>query len=505
MAPRPEDLTAAVIVPAAPEEPWTPAVEAMHGGGLLPPDASYAANAAATDGQEVLSQDRPTVVLVDPLSTGVLLQQRVFSLGYRVILVWSDRSQPASRERHFERSGYTQQDFATIITHEAGELQDTLNKILAVTNNIVAVMCGSEHGVLLEDQIAEGLCQALGGVTHIKSSGMYSLQTKVDKHAQANTIRKAGLAAVREKLAKSEQDVQDFLDQFTESTEKCFVVKPQTGAGSVGVTFCDSEQAVWEAYHKILAGEHKAHCRAKYRHYEEAGVLLQEYLKGTEYIVNSVIRNGEIKTTAMFKYDKRPINGAAFVCFSKELMVLGDEPQLADILSYTENVLKAVGFQNGAIHAEIMYTARGPVLVELNCRLHGGNAAWVRPANLCMGYDQLSVFMDAYLNEGKSLFHIIPSRPERCRAYCQQVKMRSFVEGNLDYVIPEQWARIQALPSYLEHTFGVLPGEKISKTIDMPSVPGEITLVHDDKAVLAKDYEELNSILREGIFRVKEE
>lgn len=201
--------------------------------------------------------------------------------------------------------------------------------------------------------------------------------------------------------------------------------------------------------------------------------------------------------------DKRPCNGAAFVCFSKELMVVGQSPELEEIVEYAENVLRAVGFQNGAIHAEIMYTAdRGPVLVELNCRLHGGNGAWVRPANECMGYDQLSVFMDAYLYEGKNLWSVIPARPTACHAFCQQVKMRSFVEGELKRVIPEQWARIEALPSYLEHSFQVKPGEQIIKTVDMPSVPGEITLVHKDKDILARDYEAVNLILAEGIFEV---
>ena len=82
--------------------------------------------------------------------------------------------------------------------------------------------------------------------------------------------------------------------------------------------------------------------------------------------------------------------------------------------------------------------------------------------------------------------------------------MRSFVSGTLKRVIPEQWARIEALPSYVEHTFGVFPGEQILKTVDMPSVPGEVTLVNEDKATLAKDYELLNAILREGIFEVEE-
>jgi biotin carboxylase len=448
--------------------------------------------------------DQKTVVLIDPLSTGVLLQQRLFDAGYRIILVWSNRSQPAAREKHFLRSGHPKEDFDAVIVHQEGHLPVTLKQILAITSNITAVMCGSEFGVLLEDAVADGL-NAMLGTTHLKSSGLPCTKTKVDKYAQANQIRKAGLAAVREKLAMTEQDVVDFLAD-KQGNDLQFVVKPQTGAGSVGVTFCDSKQAVWDAYHSILAGEHKAHCGDKYRHYSQAGVLLQEYLEGTEYIVNAVVHNGVIKTTAMFQYDKRPYNGAAFVCFSKELLVIGDNPQLLEVLEYTEQVLQAVGFQNGAVHAEIMHTVnRGPVLVEINCRLHGGNAQWVYPAEICMGYNQLSVYMDVYLDGGKNDFANIPSRPEKAHRYCHQVKMRSHLEGTLDCVIQSQMDRIMALPSYLEHSFAVRPGDRLIRTVDMPSVPGEVTLVHEDRAALAADYNELNHILREGIFQVLEE
>jgi biotin carboxylase len=465
---------------------------------------SGSALSVLVDGLE--DREHSTVVLVDPLSTGVMLQKRLFALGYRIILVWSDRSQAPSREKHFVTSGFVKDDFAGVILHESDDhLDQTVNAILAISTDIAAVMCGSEHGVLLEDAIAKSLRVALGN-TLVRSSGLLDRTTKVDKHAQANIVRKAGLSAVKEMLARSEEDVAAFLKEVADDTPgaKAFVVKPQTGAGSVGVTFCDSEEAVWKAYHKILAGEHKAHCKSKYKHYHQAGVLLQEYLNGEEYIVNSVIRNGEVKTTAMFKYDKRPYNGAPFVCFSKELMVLGDEPQLEEIVDYAEQVLKAVNFENGAIHAEIMYIqGRGPVLVELNCRLHGGNGQWVQPANLCMGYDQLSVFMDVYLNDGKDLWNSLPARPMRSLASCQQVKMRTHIQGILKGVIPEQWERILSLPSYVSHTFGVQPGEQLIKTIDMPSVPGEVTLVHKDKAVLARDYETLNTILGEGIFEVE--
>lgn len=439
------------------------------------PDPFSSIIADATDEQERLLASSPTsvlsnapalfqpqvVVLVDPLSTGVALQQKVFESGlYEVVIVWSDRSQRAAREKHFQTSGHPREDFLAIITHHDA-LDATLLAILRATSgrSIAAVMCGSEFGVLLEDQIAEGLNKKLG-ISHLKGSGIANLQTKVDKHMQANTIRSYGLEAVREKLARCEDDVQAFLEENPEGSS--FVVKPQTGAGSVGVTFCDSRAAVWDAYHKILAGEHKAHCRDKYHHYTHAGVLLQEYLNGTEYIVNSVVHEGAIKTTAMWKYDKRPYNGAAFVCFSKELQVVSD-PHCEEILNYTEKVLKAVGFQSGAIHAEIMYTSRGPVLVELNCRLHGGNGAWVKPAEVCMGYDQLSVFIDVYLNGGK-MYESIPSRPIEAKSFCHQVKMRSHIEGVLKDVIPSQFERIQSLSSYYGHQFGVRKGGRLLKT-----------------------------------------
>jgi len=265
--------------------------------------------------------------------------------------------------------------------------------------------------------------------------------------------------------------------------------------------FCKSEGEGYEAYRAILAVENKANYQSRYKHNTHCGVLLQEYRAVTEYIVNMVVCNGVVKTTAMFKYDKRPYNGAPFVCFSKELLVLGDEPQLPEILDYTEKVVEALQFRNGALHAEIMYTKRGPVLVEMNCRLHGGNAAWVKPVETCMGYSQLGIFMNAYLNEGKGSFAAIPARPEKAFAHCHQVKMRSNVTGTL--LGYKQVERILALESYHEHFFSVRPGETVLKTIDMPSVPGEVTLVHPDKDQLERDYNELNEIMmREGIFVV---
>ena len=113
------------------------------------------------------------------------------------------------------------------------------------------------------------------------------------------------------------------------------------------------------------------------------------------------------------------------------------------------------------------------------------------------------MLVDVYLNGGK-MFENIPSRPIEAKGYCHQTKMRSHIEGTLKRVNPAQFGRIEALPSYYSHMFGVKEGDQLLKTVDMPSVPGEVTLVHSDKDQLAADYEMLNKILAEGIFEVEE-
>ena len=48
-------------------------------------------------------------------------------------------------------------------------------------------------------------------------------------------------------------------------------------------------------------------------------VLVQEWIEGVEYAVDTVSRDGEHKVTAMWRYDKRPVNGGPFVYFCTEL------------------------------------------------------------------------------------------------------------------------------------------------------------------------------------------
>ena len=45
------------------------------------------------------------------------------------------------------------------------------------------------------------------------------------------------------------------------------------------------------------------------------GALCQEFLSGTEFVIDGVSRDGVYKVTAIWEYDKRSVNGANFVYF----------------------------------------------------------------------------------------------------------------------------------------------------------------------------------------------
>ncbi len=83
-------------------------------------------------------------------------------------------------------------------------------------------------------------------------------------------------------------------------------------AGSDDVTLCISFGMVQEAFSRILGKEQ----------FNE-GVLVQEYLEGTEYVVDTVSRDGEHKTIAM--YGRRPRNGAGLVLHVQRLMMPDEE------------------------------------------------------------------------------------------------------------------------------------------------------------------------------------
>jgi biotin carboxylase len=272
------------------------------------------------------------------------------------------------------------------------------------------------------------------------------------------------------------------------------VVKPVEGAGSDGVFICDSPEAVRTGF-RTLEGTKNVLGLTNY------SVLLQEYLRGDEYVVDTVSRSGVHKCVAIWKYDKRMFNGSPVVYFGIRLMSVDDEPQLRAMVEYTFKVLDALGIRNGSVHSELKTEERGPVLIEANCRLHGGEGTWTPMVETCLGYSQVSAMIDAYLDP--PAFAAIPAYPDNFKAFATEADMQSNVSGILKEVDPEALAKIKALSSYRDGFLAVTVGERIEKTIDLLTSCGNFNLVNQSKEQLDADYEEFHRIVGKGIFRVE--
>lgn len=408
---------------------------------------------------------KEVVVVVDPYSTGCVIVQEIQSRGYKVIALWT-RGFSEEMKMHVPVS------CGTITYHkevtEGDNIGETTRELYSAAGQlrIVACICGGEAGVDAADLISERLMVRTNG-----TQGMFAKRR--DKKVQQELIKAAGLRSVRQAAGNKFSDVEAFL----RSEHYPVVLKPTDSAGTDGVKLCHNFTEAKEHFYHLFEVE------AVNGGYNTE-VLCQEFLKGKEYVVDSASRDGEHKTTAVWVYDKRPANGAAFVYFGM-LPIDTASMEAKLLINYTNLVLDALGMKNGASHAEVILTASGPCLVEMNCRAHGGDGNWRSLARaLTGGYSQVEACVDAYLD--KKSFQSLPKiPPSPAKAFGEEVILVSYAEG---YVIGTPgYDAIKALESFVYLETGVTIGCKVERTVDLLTSLGSAILLHEDEEVVKRD------------------
>ena len=213
-------------------------------------------------------------------------------------------------------------------------------------------------------------------------------------------------------------------------------------------------------------------------------------------------RDGVHKTMAVWVYDKRPANGAAFVYFG---MVHVDSNSLEAklLINYTNQVLDALGMKNGASHNEVILTPNGPCLVEMNCRAQGGDGNW-RPLARALtgGYSQVEGCVDAYLD--KKAFDNLPKiPPSPAKAFGQEVILVSYAAG--DVIGTPGYDDIKELESFVYLETGVSIGCKVEHTVDLLTSVGSVILLHEDEDVVKRDIAKIREMEKNNeLFELKQ-
>jgi biotin carboxylase len=253
-------------------------------------------------------------------------------------------------------SQFTPSDYVLNIIHE-NNIDDTLKKIKHaekdLNGKVVGVIAGIEPGVILADLLSERM-QLISNGTHLSSA-------RRDKYLMADELHKKGV--VVPDFFKSNK-IDDVISWVEKRNTFPVVVKPLNSAGSDGVYICESIQDVINAFNYNID---KNNILGKMNEY----VLVQSFLKGREYIVNTVSCSGHHFISDMWISTKKLLDGHGFI-YDKEEIISPDTDVARQITSYCYSVLDALDIKFGPAHIELMMTDTGPILIEIGARMGGG-------------------------------------------------------------------------------------------------------------------------------------
>ena len=102
----------------------------------------------------------------------------------------------------------------------------------------------------------------------------------------------------------------------------------------------------------------------------DSHIIVQEYIAGEEYSMDSTCCEGHHRTTFASHYIKKIIEGRGPI-FDYAELIGESHPRYAEIAEYNDKVLSAIGIRYGAVHAEYKIDDEGVVLIEINCRVTG--------------------------------------------------------------------------------------------------------------------------------------
>jgi len=365
------------------------------------------------------------------------------------------------------------------------------------------VYCESDSG--LDD--AERLGEALG-LCPARHDGRNPARR--DKFLMNEAVAAAGLDTVRQRSCGTADEAEEFARGLGLGDEDSggdgaamAVVKPLRGVASDDVHLCRTLPSVRSAFGKIEGSQVFGSARSET--YDR--VLVQEFARGTEYAVDVVCRDGERKAVALWRYDKRPVNGAPFVYHATRLVPAGgvDDPDRVGraVCEYAFEALDALGVRWGLSHVEVI-AGPGPDgtvrtrLVEVNCRQH--NADFVPLTNAVVGYNALDVVVDAHLGElgGDGGWDDVPTLPST-RAHGAIVHLVSHVEGRITDINYDVLAEMEGLPSVVDmHVYPQFMevGNEVERTVDIRTDSGWIHLLNSDGDEFEGDYERIVELQR---------
>jgi carnosine synthase len=251
----------------------------------------------------------------------------------------------------------------------------------------------------------------------------------------------AGLPTPKNSLIKTEEEV----PLAAKRVGFPAVLKPVSGAASLGVKKVENEADLWRCYKEVMAEMKSLVVSSGALIKGDGGsngvdassvidltLLLEQYLDGTEVDVDVVMSDGE------WQYACVSDNGPTLEPYFNETWAvcpsLLPKDRQAALKDLAVSTVKALGFTAGIFHVECKYTSTGPQLIEVNARMGGGP---VYATNLkCWGVDLVEETL--IIAAGIPSRPSVPRQPVECIANSDVNTLRSGRLQDLSFLEPLQ-------------------------------------------------------------------
>lgn len=412
------------------------------------------------------------IIIVECMSTGINFIQDIADRNFNPIVLDLkniDNEVGNTYNHHKQEDLKLITEDYTLIT-EKDSYEETLEMVREL--DPILILPGSEKGVVLATRLSSDL--------NLLGNSYENIEAMTLKDKMQERLRDNGLRHIKGQVVSSPEEAIEFYDN--ENLEKV-IIKPSYSAGSSSIKICLNKDEMIANINALLDDYN---CFGN----ENTELLVQEYIEGEEYIVNTVSSLGKHRVTLVWKYSKVKTSDGSVIY---DIMETLDELSLgeAEMIEYAYKVADAIGIEYGPVHGEYMIDENGPVLIEVNCRPCGGTLAPEFLDRISAQHETDSI-LDAYLKP--KIFNQKRTKPYRL-----------FAKGVIkDFIVPYDMVAdstsIHYISENLESHYKTvfedmsLPGKSFVKTKDLFTSCGLIYLVNEDRHVLQKEIDYLHDI-----------
>ena len=421
--------------------------------------------------------EKKNVVIFEVISTGASYIHDIREMGFNPVCVEMHSGEFYSRE--YYDMNYTLNGDELPQTIKADEsYEKTLEMIKEL--DPICIIPASDDGI----EWATRMAHELG----LPGNDPKILNKMTNKKCMQEALKEIGVRYIKSKIVSSFEEAKEFASQLDCSK---VVVKPSSGNSSLGVCICENEDELKDAFELNINLS------------DEFGMpLVQEYVGSddeddaiVEYVVDSVCCKGHNRPIAALRNEKFIIDDQNPI-YDYSISIDERDEHFAQLKEYNDKVLEAIGLEYGVAHCEYKFDDKGPLLIEINCRVAGTLQRYC-VLDKTWGEHSTALSLESYLDPEEC----IRKSDKPLRALASYIMKYIIIYDEINVVKSKVMNAFKNLESF-QYALSFGEGRVFVKTIDLSTAGGMVFLVNKDYDQLMEDINEVKRIEKDEVEKI---